>query len=244
MAIAFVKSGKGTAAASTTITPAFGTATTSGNLIVLGFSSDNVVSGTGTGWTQSANMSQVGNNAGYTWWRISTGQTSFPVATLAGSANTSWVVAEFSGADSSPYDASQGQVTATGAVSYTTPNITPSTGNRVLVANILGSAAGNDLSGAYTSWLNSFTAIDNNGQVGIAGDETCAGMAYRLVVGNGVTTFSSGATFPASCSGRVGEIISFNEAAASTFIPGGTFSDLTAWNAPVLIRPIKAVPYR
>ena len=213
MAIALVKSNQGTATATTAVTPAFGTATTSGNLIVLSFSADNVISGVGTGWTQSANMSQVGNNASHIWWRISTGQTSFPNITYGSNANVAWVIAEFSGVDAAPYDVSTGQQTATTAVNYTTPTCTPTTGNRLLVAAILGSTANLNLSGPYTSWLNSFTSITAVGTNAVAGDDVCAGFAYRLVTGNGSTTFTSGATYPDFCSGRGGLIIAFKEAA-------------------------------
>jgi hypothetical protein len=131
MAIALVKSAKGTSSVATT-TAAFGSATTSGNLIVLAFSSDDYNGTPDTGWTQSSEMEQQTFHGGYVWWRISTGQTSFQY-TIGSATVSSWVLMEFSGCDSAPYDTSQGVCVAAGGGTYTTDPITPSTGNRLQV---------------------------------------------------------------------------------------------------------------
>jgi hypothetical protein len=216
MALALVQSAKGTAATAT-VNPSFSVAPTSGNLIVLAFTSDDYNGTPNTGWTQSTGMEQQTFHGGYVWWRISTGANPPGSYTIGSATNSAWVMAEFSGNDAVPYDTSQGQFVQSNGNSYTTPAITPSTGQRLLVA-MIGGANPSDMSGVYSAWLNSFTAIDSNG-TNAGGTNDCCGIAYRVVTGDGSTTFSSGATFAHADQGsRSGLIISFKEAAAG----GGT----------------------
>src|SRR5687768_8147820 len=210
MAIALAKSAKGTSSLATT-TVSFASATTAGNLIVLGFAADDYNGSPGAGWTQSTGMEQQTFHGGYLWWRISTGETSFQY-TIGSATNSAWVIAEFSGVDATPYDISAGQFQQSSSTSYTTPSITPSTGNRVLVAFMGASGAGNLSGQTWGTWLNSFTAIDSNGSGG-GGTNDLAGLAYRLVAGNGSTSYSSGATGSVTTQSRSGLIISFKEAA-------------------------------
>jgi hypothetical protein len=116
MALAFVKSAKGTSALATT-SPAFATATTSGNLVVLGFASDDYNGTVSTGWTQSSEMEQQTFHGGYLWWCISTGQTTMPNYVIGSATSSSWVLAEFSGNDATPYDTSEGQFAQSSAFS-------------------------------------------------------------------------------------------------------------------------------
>src|SRR5687768_3451059 len=215
MAVALVKSAKGSSALATT-TASFASATTAGNLIVLAFASDDYNGTPGAGWTQSTGMEQQTFHGGYVWWRISTGETSFQY-TIGSATNSAWVIAEFSGVDATPYDVSNGQFVQTSSASYTTPSITPSTGNRLLVAMMGGSVGGStDLSGySWGSWLNSFTHIDSRGSNG-GGTNDLVGIAYRTVTGDGSTGYSSGATATGVLQSRSGLIISFKEASASS----------------------------
>lgn len=220
MAIALVKSAKGSSALATT-TASFASATTAGNLIVLGFAADDYNGTPGAGWTQSTGMEQQTFHGGYIWWRISTGETNFQYV-IGSATNSSWVIAEFSGVDASPYDVSNGQfVQSGGASAYTTPSITPSTGNRLLVA-FMGASNNSNLSAqSWGTWVNSFTAIDSIGSGG-SGTNDLAGLAYRLVTGNGSTGYSGGATASQTTQSRSGLIISFKEAAGGT--PSGTLA--------------------
>ena len=138
MAIALVKSAKGTASTAT-VNPAFASATTAGNLVVLCFSGDDYNGTPDSGWTQSTGMEQQTYHGGYLWWRISTGETSFTY-TIGSATTSAWVLLEFSGVDSSPYDVSVGQFAQSSSGSYTTGNLTPTAGDRVLVAAFGGSA--------------------------------------------------------------------------------------------------------
>lgn len=220
MAVALVKSAKGTSALATT-TASFASATTAGNLIVLGFAADDYNGTPGAGWTQSTGMEQQTFHGGYLWWRISTGETNFSY-TIGSATNSAWVIAEFSGVDATPYDISAGNLqNSSSAASYSTPSITPSTGNRLLVG-FLGASEPTNLSAySWSSWLNSFTGIDSIGSGG-GGTNDLAGLAYRAVTGNGSTGYSTGATPSGFTQTRSGLIISFKEAA------GGTAYTLTA----------------
>jgi hypothetical protein len=214
MAFSLVKSAQGSSALAT-VTPAFGSATTAGNLIVLAFSSDDYNGTPDAGWTQSTGMEQQGFHGAYVWWRISAGETNYSY-TIGSATNSAWCLAEFSGNDAVPYDISGGAIVNTSGTTQTTSTITPSTGNRLLVAMVGGSASGSQGATPWTSlWLNSFTRITDSASAG-AGTNDLSGIAYRLVTGNGSTTFSSGATYPkASQQSRSGLIISFKEAAAA-----------------------------
>lgn len=214
MAIALVQSAKGTSAVATN-NPAFSVAPASGNLVVLAFTSDDYNGTPDTGWTQSANMEIQGFHGGYIWWQISNGSNPPGSYTIGSATNSAWVMMEFSGCAATPYDTSVSQFTNTSAINYTTPNITPSTGNRVLVAMIGGSLAGSMALLVITTWLNSFNAIDSSGSGGAGTNDLC-GTAYRLVTGDGSTTFSTGGTYGGTGGtpqSRSGLLISFNEAA-------------------------------
>jgi hypothetical protein len=213
MAIAFVKSAKGTSA-SATVSWGFGSATTSGNLIVGAFAADDYNGSPDSGWTQSTGMEQQTFHGGYVWWRISTGETSPQAYTIGSATNSAWMLAEFSGVDGTPYDVSNGQSEGNGGSQYTTPAITPTTGGRVLVAMIGGSLT-DDLSvQSVGTWINSFTSIDSSGSNG-TGTNDIVGLAYRLVTGDGSTTYSSGADYSTGVQSHSGLIISFKEGAAT-----------------------------
>jgi hypothetical protein len=227
MAISLVQSAEGAPTATAVNTASFGAATTAGNLVVLCFASADYNGTPDTGWTQSTGMEQQTFHGGYVWWRISTGQTNFQY-TIGSAEESAWVLTEWSGVDSSPYDTSSGQFQQTSTGSYTTPSITPSTGNKLLIAAMGGSSGILDLSADYTSWLNSFTHVRSSGNA--TGDRNSMGVAYLLVTGNGSTSYSSGATYPTTVQAKSGMIISFKEAA------GGA-----ATSRPVFSRPSRFI---
>jgi hypothetical protein len=192
------------------VSAAFDVATTTGNLLILSISGNNIVSGTPDGWELSAGMSQVGNNGGYTYWRISEGETSFPYS-LAGNDRSSWIISEFSGVDPVPYDVSSGQHNSFGTGEYTTPDIIPSVGN-VLVYAAFPISSALDITGTWTAWQNSFIEITHIGQNLGSGTNTGISAAYSLLTGDGSTPVSTGVHLPAVSTGTVGEIIAFKEA--------------------------------
>ncbi|WP_156908459.1 hypothetical protein [Bradyrhizobium murdochi] len=199
-----------------TVDCSFPSATTSGNLIVLAFASNDYNGSPGAGWFQQTGMEQQTFHGGYLWFRISAGETTFSY-TIGSATNSAWVITEWSGVDASPYDTSAGQFEQTTTETYTTPAITPSTGDHVLFAMMGGSLGGGaDLTAnSWGTWLNSFTAIDSQGSGG-SGTNDLVGLAYRLVAGDGSTTYSSGATADIVLQSKSGLIISFKAAAPST----------------------------
>lgn len=225
MAIALVKSAANTSA-SATVSWAFGSATTSGNLIVGVFTADDYNGTQTTGWTQSSEMEQQGFHGAYIWWRISTGETNPQAYTIGSATNSSWALLEFSGVDSAPYDTSQGAIENTGATgTLATDAITPSVGERVLVALLGGSGAGSQTTSTVSAWTNSFTSVQTIGSGG-SGSNTSLGVGYRLVTGDGTTTFSTSGTFANSVSSRSALIISLK---AATGGGGGGSTAIGGW---------------
>jgi hypothetical protein len=228
MAITLVQSAEGLSSTITT-NPSFAVAPTSGNLIVLCFASDDYNGTPNAGWTQSTGMEQQTFHGGYIWWRISNGSNPPGGYTIGSATVSSWVLCEFSGVDAAPYDISNGQFASSSANTYTTPSIVPTTGNRLLVAVIRGSNSSANLSVDLTTWLNSFTHVATSGQA--SGVATVISLAYRLVAGNSVTSYSSGATYPSSTpQARSGLIISFKEGAGgvTNYSTAGGLGTLTA----------------
>lgn len=221
---ALVQSNKGLGTTAIT-SPAFAGATTAGNLIVLSFASDDYNGTPDAGWTESTGMRQQTFHGGYVWWRISTGETSFQY-TIGSAVRSAWVLQEFSGNWTSPYDISNGQFAQSFSASYTTPAIAPTTGNRLLIAAMGGSLTSGNESADMTAWLNSFTHVLSSGQP--SGVCTPIGVAYRLVTGDGTTTFSSGATYAVPVDSRSGMIIAFKEAAVATTAGVGGSAELFA----------------
>lgn len=212
MAIALVQSNEGTSALAT-VSPAFTGATTSGNLVVLAFAADDYNGTPDTGWTQSTGMEQQKFHGGYIWWRISAGETSYQY-TIGSATNSAWILMEFSGADASPYDISNGQSQNASVTTYTTPNIIPTTGGRLLVAMFGGSAAVNLAAETITGYTNSFTFIRDIGSGG-GGTNDVVGTGYRLVTGNGSTSFGTGINYAvATPTSQSGLIIAFKETAS------------------------------
>lgn len=209
MAAALVQSNQGTSATAITA-PAFAGASTSGNLVVLAFASDDYNGTPDTGWTQSTGMEQQTFHGSYIWWRVSTGQTTFQY-TIGSASVSAWVLMEFSGLDVSPYDTSNGQFAQSTANSYTTPAITPTAGDRLLVGSIGTSLVGGG-QGNPGTWTNSFTGITgaNNGTG--AGTRDSVGTAYELVTANGSTAYSTGASWGTVAQARSGLLIAFKVA--------------------------------
>lgn len=213
MAAALVKSASGVATA-ITVSPAFGSATTSGNIIVLSFTGDDYNVTVDSGWTEQTGMRQEGFHGCYCWWRTSAGETSFTY-TIATAANSSWVISEWSGLNAAPYDISAGQFVNTSAALYTTPSITPAAADRLMIVTMGGSSTALDLSGAWTLILSSFTEVGHAGNA--AGNRTCVLQASRIVT-PASGSYSSGATYPTTVQSTSGEIMALKVAASATFI--------------------------
>ena len=215
MAIALVQQAEGVSSTATT-NPSFSSAPTSGNLVVLCFAADDYNGTPNSGWTQSTGMEQQTYHGGYVWWRISDGSNPPGGYTIGSASVSAWILTEWSGVDATPYDISAGQFQQTSTNSYTTPSITPTSGDRLLLAMIGGSVAADQNAESIGSWTNSFTAIDYIGTSAGSTDDI-VGCAYRLVTANGSTGYSTGATFSRVEQSKSGLIIAFKAASGGAY---------------------------
>lgn len=220
--MAQVQKNSGTTSLSASIVPTLGVATTAGNTILI------FANGAGTITTPSGFTSrspQVNIQGLYLFEKLVASGTSAdtPTLTMSGAYNATWQIAEYSGLTA--FDVSSGNNSGQVAGgSKPTPSITPTTGARTLVAfmGVTGSSASitTFASGDPQSWTNSFTGQDSSARLGGGGagnDSMVGGWAQQLgVTGNGVTTFSTAATFtPTGGTGAPATIIaSYTEAAA------------------------------
>jgi hypothetical protein len=212
MAIALVQSRTGTSTTAIT-TASFSVAPTSGNLVVLGFASDDYNGTPDAGWTQSTGLEQQTFHGGYLWWRISNGSNSLQY-TIGSATRSSWLLMEFSGVHATPYDISNGTILGSSGNTLATPSIIPTTGNRVLVAGWGASnSAGLSIAG-FGATSDSFSTP----VISSAGEITAYAMAYRLVTGNGSTGYSSTLTISGGGTPQrmTGLILSLKEAATLT----------------------------
>jgi hypothetical protein len=211
MAATIVQSAKGTST-SATVTASFPTTPTNGNLIVLCFAADDYNGTPNSGWTESTGMRQQTFHGSYLWWRVASGGSNSFQYTIGSGSPSSWVLMEVSGLDVSPYDVSNGQYATGSSKTYSTPALTPTAGDRLLVAAVnfnrnSGTLAGNTVTG----WTNSFAAVDSIGS-GPSGTNTTASLATRSVTANGSTSYSTSGTSTIDVTSASGLIIAFKVA--------------------------------
>lgn len=211
MAATLVQSAEGTSTLAT-VTAAFSVTPTNGNLIVLRFAADDYNGTPNTGWTQSTGMEQQTYHGGYLWWKIASGGSNSFQYTIGSATNSSWTLEEWSGLEASPYDTSNGQSAVSSSGSYTTPSITPSAGDRLLLAALGSSNSSGDMSADLTGWTNSFAGTACSGPASATGTRVNIGGAYLAVTANGSTSYSTGASFPFTKQSHSGMIIAFKVA--------------------------------
>lgn len=222
-----VQSNSGTSTLATT-SPTLGSGVTSGNLIVLTFAADDYNGTPDSGWTQSSEMEQQTFHGGYIWWFLATsnGQT-IPPYTIGSAVRSNWHLVEYEGPfDSSPYDVSEGQFQQTSTNSYTTANMTPTAGDRLMVVGMNFQHATSDL-GTPGTWLGSFSQVTSTVYNG-GNPRLAIGQARRVVTANGSTAYSSGATLSTSqvAQSKSGLIIAFKKGASGTSgtVPAATIT--------------------
>lgn len=216
-----------------TVAATWNTAATAGNLLIIAVGADDYAATPPTGFTQSTGCKQETFLGSYLWWKVAAGGETSVNYTIGSASPSCWITAEISGLTSTPYDTSNGQFQQSASSSYTTPAITPSTGDRYLLA-----AMGFSNSNAFTSvdtWLNSFTEIQEINTTLGSGTRDQIGLASRSVTGNGSTTFSSGATSTSTGTpqSQTGIIIAFLVAAAGTNAPATEATATGTANSPV-----------
>lgn len=198
-------------------------AASAGNLLIMHLASDAyATAGAPSGCTESAGCRQETFLGHYVWWKVATGGETSIAKALSPNGTHCWVVEEWTGNTASPYDISAGQKAQSSAINYTTPAVTPTTGDRLLVGSIGGSHGTAAFTGLST-WLNSFATDPTHGTAlaDITGAHDVIGSGSLLVTANGSTTYSSGATYtPSSAESRTGILIAFKTSAgAATSAP-------------------------
>ncbi len=225
--MALVQKNGGTTNGSASIVTSLGSATTSGNTILI------FVNGAGTITTPSGFTSrspQVNIQGLYLFEKlVASGNSSdTPTLTMSGAFNATWQIVEYSGITA--FDVSSGNNAGFSAsVSVTTPSITPTTGARLLVA-FVGATADNSTktwpAGVPNSWTNSFVGERSDTRLGTAGsgrDSMVGGWADLSVTANGSTSYSTNATYSPEDTAAPASII-----AAYKVTAGGTAYTLTA----------------
>lgn len=212
-----IQSNTGTSTTATT-TPTLGSSITAGSVVVLTFAADDYNGTVNSGWTQSSEMEQQTFHGGYLWWFLATGGDTVPDYTIGSAVRSAWTLVEYEGSfDATPYDVSEGQFQQSSSNTYTTANMTPTAGDRLLVAGLNAQHATIDIA-PWGSFTNSFTQAATvlfNG-----GNPRLSVVQIKLVVtANGSTAYSTGGshTVPTTqvSQSRSATIIAFKAGAAA-----------------------------
>lgn len=189
-----VQSNEGLGTTSTT-SPTFATAPTSGNLVILAFASDDYNGTPNSPWTQPSGGEQQTFHGGYLWYHISDGSNSYQY-TIGSNSPSAWVLAEIEGPfDASPLDVSNGTLSTSGGSSLATPSVTPSTGDRVALATY-GASSASTLAARTATFSNSFTTIRDIG-ASTGGTKDFIALGSRTLTGNGSTSYNTTGTISA-----------------------------------------------
>jgi len=175
---------------STTVDATLGGTATAGNLIIIAIDAADQTGGTPTGYTLSDQCALGGYAAHYLYWKIATGGETGVQYTINSATNSAWVMIEIDGLTSSPYDDSLSQGQEGEVASYATPDITPTSGERYLVAAIGGNGY---IEQDITGWSDSFSQIDIAANTD--GDYNMIAVAGLQVTANGATSYSTTASY-------------------------------------------------
>jgi hypothetical protein len=187
-------SGANNAPASATQTATLGGAATAGNQILLVVGGDDYAATPPTGFTEHTGAKQETFLGHYLWRKTAAGGETSISYTLGSAAPSCWAIAEISGIDSTtPYDISTGTFDQSSGTTYTTPTLTPTSGDRLLVATI-GGALNSAFSG-LSGWTNSFTELQDVWTTLASGTRDSIGLATLAVTANGATAYSTGITW-------------------------------------------------
>jgi len=158
-------------------------ATAPSSIIALIVAGNTTVS-TPIGWT--LRQSQV-NFMGHYLFTQSGGGSSWNITTANGSGT--WYIAEISGGT---YDTSASDNDPSGSSSYMTPALTPTVGERLLIAS-LGSVNGGATVCTVSDWTDSFVEVAD--VCNPTADYAMQGVAARTVTADGVSSYSTGVTY-------------------------------------------------
>jgi hypothetical protein len=213
-----VNSGANNAPGSGTQTASLSGAATANNQIVLVVGADDYAASPPSGFTQHTGCAQQTFLGHYLWRKTATGGETSISYTIGSASPSCWIVMECSGLDSaSPYDTSNGQFAQSSATNYDTPTITPTSGDRLLVATIggsLNSAFGTGMG----AWTNSFAEQGDVWTTLGSGTRDSIGLAILAVTANGSTGYTTNATWDGGMSpqSRTGVIMALKVAGAAS----------------------------
>lgn len=228
-----VRSNSGTANANN-FTVSLGQASTVGNRIVVCVVGNNVIP-TPSGWT--SRQPQVVTMGHYIFDRAADGASSWPF--VVGSPQTvgleTWVAFEIAGG---AYDIAAGSNSGGGS-GITTPTITPTAGNRHIIASV--GVVDSSSAKTFSGWSGGFVEQFDLSVAG--GDNPSQGVALLSTTANGATGYATTvAESPAGTFARSGIIAAYSWSAAADTTPptvpanlrttavGATTADL-AWDA-------------
>lgn len=182
-----------------------------GTIIVVGIMSNTTF--TAGSWTQRA--ASVVDMGLYVFDRVAAGEASIDLTASPAGAGA-WCMWELS-AGSTFLVASASQAGSPTLANYACPNITPTAGNRHLMAVAGGNGS---ITKTVSSWSNSF--VIGSGSAGghaNGGDLTFGGGADRDMTTDGVTAVGTTATFNTSVATRGGMTMAYADASADVTAP-------------------------
>lgn len=185
----------------TGFSPTLPGASNAANTVILIIAGNTTVT-TPTNWT--LRTSQV-NEMGHYWYdRAAVSLTSVTVASAAGQGT--WWIVEVDGI----HDISTSANNISAGTTYNTPNLTPTAGDRTILASI-GSLILGGAARTVSGWTNSF--IEQIDVCQATADAPMQGGAALSVTANGSTAYSTAATYSASSTGRSALIGAYTVAA-------------------------------
>lgn len=195
-----------------TNTVTWDTPAVAGNVLVIIVNADDYITAPNrpSGYTFSTGCGQETFSGHYLFWKVAAGGETSSSYTLGSAVASVWITAEISGLDPSPYDISNGSFVAAAGLTYTTPALTPTTGDRYIIASIGGADA---TTTTLSGWTNSFIERQDVGAT-FGSTKDVAGYADFSVTANGSTAYSTTATYDAgSMNAETAIIIAFKVAA-------------------------------
>lgn len=235
-----VNSGANNAPGSATQSATLASGTSANNQVLVVVGADDYAvnpSGIPSGMTEHTGCRQETFLGTYLWRKTAgSGETTFSY-TLGSASPSCWIAVEVAGIDSAtPYDISSGQFAQSSATNYDTPTLTPTSGDRLLVAVIGGS-----LNGAFSTgmgaWTNSFAEQADVWTTLGSGTRDSIGLAILSVTANGSTGYTTNATWDGAISpqSRTSMIMALKVAGAAGTTAPPPRSPLRA-RLPLLVR--------
>jgi len=210
-----------------TVSALWDTPAVAGNLLIMSVGSDDYAASPPSLWNQSTGCKQETFLGHYFWWKVAAGGETSRSYTIGSGSPSCWATAEYSGLELSPYDISNGTLLGSSGLTMTTPSITPSAGERLVISSIGGTLSTGSLT--LATWLNSFAERQDIGTTLGSGTRDVVGLADLAATYNGSTGVSSGATYSGTAQSRTGIIISFKVATG-----GGGPAFIAQPNRPIL----------